>query len=240
MKFRSRAKLEDHLAIYTAFHRSLGNRILHGLFVPVVLYTGAVIMDSVQKLVFPNSPGLYISSLALIFVGGSISLLSRSGALILFLALFPAVFFSETLISANPPLVMLLVFSGLHALAWFLLVVVGHEKVEPLIRTDQGREDSNLYFRRHYYLARNWGIETSLGDLLAQFNIAPLAVVQDLMVLFGFGRQRQARIERKQAEILDRIDAGKTPFEELVRIRRRVPVAAYEGKVSYVSTTKYS
>jgi hypothetical protein len=95
-----------------------------------------------------------------------------------------------------------------HLVAWGLTVWVGHQRVESRL----GDEDSNLYFRRGYFTARDLGLRVGLLDRLIQFNIAPLSLTHDGLVLLGLRAGAEQRIARERQDVLERLKRGEPPL----------------------------
>ena len=205
--------LVRHLALYTAFHRTLGNRVAHGICTPVVLVSGQFLMAWVG---FPSqgpSAGLLhlgtAVSIALCAVLASIDLL---GAALMAGALLPASAIAGTLVARGPLAVVLPAAATVHLLAWYGTVVIGHLRLEGTLPVGGHRDDTNLYFRRGYYLGRGLGAATGRLDPLVQFCIAPLAVVQDVLAGLGFRRELQGAVASERGRVLERIAQGVPPL----------------------------
>jgi uncharacterized membrane protein YGL010W len=204
-----RIELDRHLALYTAFHRSRGNKLAHGVLVPIILFTMTCM---VAYLGDHRSPLMHLAtpiSIAMFVVLAAIDL---GGASILFAFLLASCFVGGAIAARVSPWITIPIAALVHLVAWYGTVVIGHEKIEPGISTGDRIEDSNLYFRRGYYCARNLGQPASIVDALAQFCIAPLAVVQDALVLFGARADLETRIEDERARILERLELGQAPL----------------------------
>lgn len=211
--WRARHSLVRHLALYTTFHRSLGNRWTHGVSVPVILFTMLLLLAYVRVPVnHPLSCFLHAGTPVALLLFWTLALVDRAGSVALLGFTLPASGVAGWISHSHSPLLVVPVAIGVHLVAWYGTVVVGHEKIEPPIRVGGGAEDSNLYFRRGYYLGRGWGLPVGLLDSLIQFSIAPLSVVQDILVVVGLRRGLQARIEAERAAILEHLSRCVAPW----------------------------
>lgn len=202
-----------HLAVYTAFHRSAGNKLLHGVFVPTILFS-AMCLQAYLRVPTDHPLGclLHLGTLLSLALFAVLSTIDRLGALLLLAWLLPASALAGHLASTVPWLVLVPTAALVHVLSWWFTVKVGHEVVEPELQLEGGAEDSNVYFRRGYYLARDLGCAVSPLDRVIQFCIAPLSVVQDGLALFGLRLRLERAIERERARVLARLSRGGSPL----------------------------
>ena len=119
---------------------------------------------------------------------------------------------------------------ALHGLSWLLTAKLGHEVLEAPVKTGkQGQqEDSNLYFRRGYYVGSNLGTKTTVVDRIAQFCISPLALVLDCAWQWGFRSELGDKVSVQKNIIIERLAAGASPlgsFEVLSAACKRKGVA---------------
>lgn len=197
----------QHLALYGAFHRSRGNKIAHGVCVPIIFVTGACVLELAHV---PTLPLAFVlcATLAIVDVVGA-------G---LFLALLVAGCLGARAITAALPASLALPGAVvLHASAWYGTVVLGHQTLEPPVNLgpDRGkaeRTDSNLYFRRGYYRAKNLGTGVTFIDVLVQFCIAPLSVVQSALAFLGLRVKLERAVEIERGFILQNLARGSEPF----------------------------
>jgi Protein of unknown function (DUF962) len=167
--------LAQHLAIYTAFHQSPRNRALHALGVPLVLLSGLVLLA--------YAPGVGVVVSVALF--GVFARLDLRRAMVLGLLGLMGAGLAAWVVDRLPSLAVVPCALVLHASAWFVLTVVGHVHCEPRLLTSRGAVDSNEYFRRRLFLARNLGVEANLADAVVQFCISPMAAMNDWLELFG-------------------------------------------------------
>lgn len=187
-----RLSLVQHLAMYTAFHQAPRNRALHAAGVPLVLFTALVLFAYVGSL------GTVLSALTFVLfmrldVGGAavLSGLCLTGSLV-----------ASALVNLVPAPVLIPLTLIFHGLAWYLLVVVGHLRHEPMIETPRGPVDSNEYFRRGLFLAKNTGVQVSFFDKLIQFSISPLAATHELFEVLGLRGEIGAQVAAVRAEFI--------------------------------------
>jgi hypothetical protein len=101
-------------------------------------------------------------------------------------------------------------------------VTICHRHVEPFVETDTGREDTNLYFRRQYYLGRNLGIELHPVDRWAQFCISALSSAWEVGELLGVHNPDDAAIRTERARVLTRLKLGEPVLGHSVERVERV------------------
>jgi hypothetical protein len=194
----------QHLALYSVFHRSAANRLVHGMSLPVVMLTGAVLVCHLH----------WFLALAIVFgLCALLALIDFAGALLVAAWLVPlcgvgALIAQEFSASWQIALVVVL-----QLVAWWLAVRVGHVRIEPSVLTPGGAEDSNLYFRRRYFVAANLGVPISRADVFVQFAIALLASTRDVLVWCGFDGKFAREVDFLREGILIRLRQGLSPFE---------------------------
>ncbi len=202
-----------HLALYTTFHQSRGNKLAHGAFVPVILFTTTVILAHARLAIGgPLGSVAHIATPVAVGLGAVLATIDLAGAALLTAFLLGACALAGALVGMLPAGVLVPVCALLHGLAWYGTVVVGHVRIEPALATEGGPEDSNLYFRRGYYLARDLGTEVGVLDALVQFTIAPLSVVQDGLALLGLRRRLEHDVALERARLVSRLARGEAPL----------------------------
>jgi uncharacterized membrane protein YGL010W len=198
-----------HLGLYSAFHRASGNKALHALCVPVIFFTGAVFLAYAGD---RSTYLLHAGTLLAWAVCGVLACIDGIGALALFAWLTPICALAGAAVRAVPSAWLLPVSALLHATAWALTVWVGHRRFEARLQRAGKVEDSNLYFRRGYFTARNIGQRVRFIDRLIQFNIAPLALTHDALVWLGLRERQELRIARERERVLQRLKRGEPPL----------------------------
>ncbi len=197
-----RLTLARHLALYSVFHSSVANRVAHAVFVPIVMGTGIVLLT-------------YTGPLPLVLAIGSgltLGVLDPVGGLLLGLLYAAGYAVSAALLPVVPWYWLAPAACALHLCAWYGTVVIGHRVLEPPLDVDGAREDSNVYFRRGFYLGTDLGTELTLLDRLNQFQIAPLSVVFELLFLCGLRRDLKERVEEEASSIRDRLAKSGVAF----------------------------
>jgi uncharacterized membrane protein YGL010W len=204
-----------HLGVYTAFHRSPGNKLAHGIFVPVIHFSmmciqGYLRLPSPYPLSSLAHPGTVIS-LAVVAV---LVTIDAVGSLVIAVWLLSMTALAGSIAARVPCQVLVPIGALVHLLAWYGTVIVGHGRIEPKVVVSGRLEDSNLYFRRRYYLARGLGRDVAWLDVLVQFSVAPLSVVQDCLALVGLRHELEEEIGRERADVLARLAHGAAPLSE--------------------------
>jgi uncharacterized membrane protein YGL010W len=194
-----------HLGLYTAFHRAPGNKRLHAVFVPLILLTGAVFLAYAGD---RSAALLHAGTLVSVALCSLLARIDRLGALALLSWLLPLCALAGTAVRLVPSTWLLPLAAGIHALAWAATVCLGHQRLEPRLR----EEDSNLYFRRGYFTARDLGLPVALIDRLIQFNIAPLSLTHDGLVWLGLRADAERSIARERIAVLERLLRGEPPI----------------------------
>lgn len=202
-----------HLALYTTFHSSRGNRVAHGVCVPIVLVSGLFLMAYVR---LPSahalSPLLHLGTLLTVVMCVALATIDAIGSLCLLAFLLPFSAAAGAAAAGGPALLVIPAAIAVHLAAWYGTVAVGHQKLEPWLATAEGREDSNLYFRRGYYLGRDIGAPVNGLDAFIQFCIAPLSVAQDALLCAGLRRSLQSAIDDERERVTARIERGEAPL----------------------------
>lgn len=225
-----------HLALYTAFHRSRGNRVAHGVCTPIVLVSMLFLQAFVRvPSAHPMSSLFHIGTVLTLCLGVVLATIDVAGAALLLAFLLPWCALAGVAAQTAPAVVVIPAAVAVHLLAWYGTVGVGHGKLEPWIDVGGQREDSNVYFRRGYYLGRDVGAEVHRIDGLIQFCIAPLAVAQDVLLLAGLRASFQQAIEAERARVLQRIERRLAPLAdgaESASLRSCSPAGAPVGPVT--------
>ena len=199
-----------HLALYTSFHRGLGNKLIHGLATPLVFFSALCLLAWVGA---PASNSLlHLGTPLAVVLFLLLATIDLWGALCVFALLLVACAVAGLAVASLPAVVLVPAAVALQLFAWWVAVVMGHERFEPLLQVGAQREDSNLYFRRRYYLAQNLGTAARPIDVVIQFSIAPLAVVQDALVFLGLRHRLERAVLAEQAQIVERLAEGRSPL----------------------------
>ena len=210
--------IERHLALYTTFHQSHGNQAVHQLASPFVYFSAMLAIQAlVPALVLP----LLVASVAML------ALADWKGAAV-FGATLMAEWAASVWLSQHLGLVLqLLLAAVVQGGAWATLIFLGHGVFEPHLALDGQPASKGLYFERKYNLAEGLGASTNFFDRVVQFNIAPLAHANGLLFALGLRLDFAQRIAQERAEVVSRLQAGCTPFEEShdARGERRRPFA---------------
>lgn len=206
MTFWPRLDVVHHLALYRSFHRARTTKILHGMFVPVILLTGMQLLVPTPLVGWRLPVAMSVGMCALL------ALVDPLGSLLLGLFLAAGAIGATTLADHFPWWSLVAVAAVVHAAGWWLIVLVAHQRFEPHVRLVGRSEDSNVYFRRGYYTAQNLGTRVGALDRWIQFLIAPLSVVQDGLAAFGLRRGLERRCEAESAVLLERLARGEPPM----------------------------
>ncbi len=213
--------LEEQLALYSIFHRNPVNRRLHNITLPIILFTGAILFALVRLPSPTILGGALAPNLGIVFllvVIPSLVLLDVATTALFTLAMVPIHVVANVMVATLPPLPLCAGTLAVHALAWFVAVQIGHQHCEPTIMAADSPEspafeaNSNLYFRRGYFLLRNVGREPSLLEALHQFGIAPIATLMDVLCFFGYRSELRARVAVLADACMDRIARGEMVF----------------------------
>ncbi len=210
---RRRLDAVRQLALYGAFHRAALTRTLHAVFVPVVFFTGVALLRYVRlPMAHPLARSLDANAPLALALTVVLATIDPLGALLLLALLAVAWLAAGALMALASPWVLAPLLFLAHCGAWYVLVGVAHQRFEPAVRVGGASEDSNLYFRRGYYLGRSLGAPVGTLDAVIQFCIAPLAIVQDGLALLGLRCELQEQIVRERERILERIARGEAPI----------------------------
>ncbi len=197
--------IEQHLALYTAFHQDDRNRLMHQLASPFVYFSAMLALQAV------------LPALLLPMVIGSIAMLAIAdwkGAIAFGLCLIvewgTAVLLSHQL-SMVP---LLLIAAVVQGCAWAALIFIGHNLFESHLEVEGRPASKGLYFERRYNLGEGFGASVNLFDRLLQFSIAPLAHTNELLFALGLRRDLEQSIDLERGRVVARLSAGKTPFLE--------------------------
>ncbi len=221
--FVSRMTLSSQLALYRVFHGSAACRAVHAVSVPVILFSGCVLLSFAGlDAAGPARFWLHAGTLAGLVLIGATAFVDIMGALMLVPIVLSMTAGARAMTDAVawPAIVVLALAS--QALGWFATEVVAHRWLEPTLVLPDGPQDSNLYFRRSYMTGANLGTTIRRLDRVVQFCIAPLAVVQDACVLLGARLPLERSIEAETLRIRLRLAAGAAPFEAPRRRRSGV------------------
>lgn len=200
-----------HLALYAAFHRSGVNRALHGVCMPVILWTGFVLVSTLTWRGAPAwaHPGVPMLAALLLILAR----IDAVGAVAVGAWLVPGSALAAELARGRPWWLVVSTALALQMAGWWATVALGHERFEPRVDVDGRDEDSNLYFRRGYFVVRGSGRDVRRIDGLVQFIIAPLASTQDALDALGLRRTLSRAVDAERDAILGRLRAGQRPFE---------------------------
>jgi uncharacterized membrane protein YGL010W len=201
----------QHLALYAAFHRNLGNRILHAASIPPMFYSAFVLLS---LLPWPGGPSWAHLGVLLVVVNlATVARIDRVGALCVGAWLIPGCLLSAELAAQASTWFVVIAALGVHLVTWWATVELGHVKFEPWLQLGPKREDSNVYFRRSYFVARDLGCRVTATDVLVQFLIAPLSSTQDALSWLGLRTSLTRAIDAERDRIVDRLRRGARPFE---------------------------
>jgi uncharacterized membrane protein YGL010W len=199
----------QHLGLYAAFHRSRSNRLLHAACLPFICWTGLVVL---WWLPLPRLGSVSLVTAVPLVTVVALSLIDGRGACWLAAWLLPlvggAAATAERLaVWPACPLVL-----ALHVAAWALAVDFGHTKLEPALCIDGVAQDSNVYFRRRYFVARHVGCATNSTDAFIQFSVSLLGSTHDLLALLRRSNPLSGAVEHEAARIRERLARGLPPF----------------------------
>lgn len=184
--------LEQHLAMYTAFHQAPTNRALHAIGVPLVMVSALVLLAYAGSLGLVLSVPVFVLFMTVDIAGAAVlSGLCLTGSVV-----------ASALVNRVPSTALVPVALAVHGLAWYLLVRIGHLRCEPMIETPLGPVDSNEYFRRGLFLAKNTGVEVRFVDRLIQFAISPLATVHELFEILNLRGDIGLHVARCRAQFI--------------------------------------
>lgn len=202
----------QHLGLYTAFHRSHANRLLHIGTLGGVFFSAMCLFALVP---FGALPLAHFGTVLMVLL--SLTMLRlHAGASALMLAVGLTGCALAGLLAAHVPAGVLAPAAVvLHLGSWWVSVKVAHERVEPFVQTPTGLVSSNLYFARGYYLGRNLGVVLTPFDRWIQFCISALSTAWDLAGLVGWSNPDEAEIAVIRERVLTRIAADEVPFAEL-------------------------
>jgi len=221
----------EQLALYSVFHRGVANRAIHNATVPIIIASGML-------LAVPLSAALHID-LGLVVVAGSagaFALLDAGGALALAAWTFPALWLASALASRLTLPALLVVGLPIQAVAWFVTVQIGHERLEPtlLAAATPGAApapvSTNLYFDRGYFVLRNVGRPVTFLEAYQQFAIGPFALSLDLLFALGYRASLRAQIEARIAVYVGRLARGEAILgADSAPLPGSVSPSAFEG-----------
>jgi uncharacterized membrane protein YGL010W len=224
------------VGLYNAFHRRPINRRIHGICVPIIMASGAMLAAAVPLPFSDARHGLLAFNAALVIV-----------------ALNCAVYFSLEIVAALAytalavPTLILVNFAAQHvsiptnlainaavqAVAWYVTVRIGHERHEHDIVVREGsalREaSSNIYFDRGYFLLRNVGRRASFVESFQQFAIGPFAMTLDLLFALGYAPDLQRRIASFTDSVLQRLEHGEPVLASLEPEAERAARVGVDG-----------
>lgn len=213
MRLSPRLDLVRHLAVYTAFHRAPANRLAHAVLVPAILFSAmcfpAYLGASPSH---PLASLLHLATLLSLLLSAVLATVDVIGALVLLACLVAASALAGAIAGYLPWQAVLPAAIGGHLLSWGAIMILGHGRLEPGIAVGGALQDSNLYFRRRYHLARGLGRDVAGADVVVQFCISPLSVVQDLLVLAGLRRELDGAIRRERARVIERLGRDEAPL----------------------------
>jgi hypothetical protein len=113
---------------------------------------------------------------------------------------------------------------AVHLSAWYIGVKLGHETLEPHVQLGAGQhEDSNVYFRRRYFVACNLGRRAGWLDGAVQFAIAPLLLAFEAVWQVGWRYDVEQKMSIHRRRILERLATGQPPFAPAAQTLSRVP-----------------
>jgi uncharacterized membrane protein YGL010W len=213
----SRITLEDQMALYGAFHRSRANRVLHSVTQPFILFSGFALLAPIRLPHATPLGGCLPWNAPLAIVAASVAafaVLDAVAALAAAAWVVPLLFLADALAARMDLPALVALNLAVQAVAWFLAVQVGHERVEPTLLSADSRGDtprpasSNLYFHRRYFYLRNVGRPASALESFQQFAIGPFATTLDVLFSLGYRPELHARIHARMHLCLARLARG--------------------------------
>ena len=210
------------VGLYNAFHRRPVNRKIHGVCVPIIMASGAMVLTAIPLPFGGSHHGPLPLNAALVVI--AINCIVYYPLEILAALAYTAV--------AVPTLVLvnlaaqrmslganLAINTVVQAVAWYVTVKIGHDTYEHDVAVRDGdatREaSSNLYFDRGYFLMRNVGRRASFGESFQQFAIGPFAMMLDLLLMLGYAPELKTRIASFTRTVLQRLERGEPVLASL-------------------------
>jgi uncharacterized membrane protein YGL010W len=209
--------IEDQMALYSVFHRSRVNRVLHSVAQAFILLSGFALLAPIQ---LPRATALgdwlpWNASLAIVaFSVAAFALLDATAALATAAWVAPLLLLANTLAARLQLPVLVALNLAVQAIAWFLAVQIGHERFEPTLLSADSRGEtarpvsSNLYFRRGYFYLQNVGRPASPLESFQQFAIGPFAMTLEVLFSLGYRPELRARIDARVQLCLARLARG--------------------------------
>jgi uncharacterized membrane protein YGL010W len=213
----SRITLEEQIALYSVFHRSRVNRVLHSVTLAFILFSGFALLAPIQ---LPGAAALgdrlpWNAGLAIVAIAvAAFALLDAAAALATAAWVAPLLLLADALAARLDLPALLTLNLAMQAVAWVLTVQLGHERFEPTLLSADSRGDtprpvsSNLYFRRGYFTLRNVGRPASLLESFQQFAIGPFATTLEALFSLGYRPELRARIDAQVQLCLARLARG--------------------------------
>ncbi len=212
----------EQLALYQVFHQHPTNRLLHFLALPLVLYSGFIVLALLTGNYTLNAPSEWPLSLPLnagfFLLVGSIGLyafLDKGTALAVLVWTLPLWLLSNWTIEQYSAVFLITFSTILQGLGWYVAVYWGHEKVEPFIEVAHEERSTNWYFKQHWYVLRKVGRQPTRLDAWMQYSIAPFDSTLDLLFALGYRPSWKAEIEALCQQKTNALANGEVLFDSL-------------------------
>lgn len=199
----------QHLALYTTFHRSHVNRLMQLVTLPGVFFTAMVLFAAVP---FVDAPMAHLGTVLMVILFLTLARLHLGASLVMLIIGLLACAAAERLTQLVPLPVLVPVAAVLHLAAWFLSVKICHQRIEPMVRTPRGWEDTNVYFRHGHHWGSNLGVTLRPIERFTQFCISALSSTWDFLELFGIENPDEAKIAALRDVLTERLARGEPYF----------------------------
>lgn len=200
----------DHLAVYTSFHQSTGNKRLHTTFLPFIILSVVTVLAYIK---IDSSLHLFhlgtLISLLVVLVIASIDL---TGAICSLFWILPLCTLSGYIADSFSIFIVIPSAILMFVIGYYATVVIGHFRIEPLLQVKTRHEDSNYYFRKGYVFSQGLHPDLGLADALVQFCIAPLAFTHEWMCQLGLRKKIEQKIILKRVHFIERLAQGQKPL----------------------------
>jgi uncharacterized membrane protein YGL010W len=200
----------DHLAVYTSFHRSVGNKRLHTIFLPFIVLSVLTVLAYLN--VHSSFHMLHLGTIVALLVVLVIASIDLPGAICSLFWIIPLCVFSGYLADSFPIFIVIPSAILTFLIGYYATVVVGHFKMEPLLQIKNMREDSNYYFRKGYVFSQGLHPDLGLADALVQFCIAPLAFTHEGLYQLGMRKKIEQKIIIKRSDFIQRLANDQQPL----------------------------
>jgi uncharacterized membrane protein YGL010W len=212
----------EQLALYQMFHQHSTNRLLHLVALPLVIYSGFLLLDLFTGSYAFSAPAGWPPSIPLnigfcLLVGSLViyTSLDKATTLAVMGWTLPLLLLSNWTVAGNSWWFLLSVGGVLQVLGWYTAVYWGHEQVEPLIEVECKWSSTNCYFKQHWYVLREVGRPPTRLDAWVQYSIGPFASTLDLLFALGYKPSWKQDIELLCDQKIHDLAMGKPLFEPL-------------------------